>query len=117
MKEEYAYKVVRKEDKKLLSAWVHKIGPAACNAIMEYKIDKWIGSKSGNGPLGTFKLKKEAKKFKNNFCPNGLIYKCQIQKSKWEIFWYLYFDRKYFSSSNGCDTIFARKVKLLKKVG
>jgi hypothetical protein len=116
MEEEFAYKVVRKEGKKLLSAWVHNFGKIASAAIVEYKVNRWVGNKRGHGPLGTFKFKEEAERFRNLFCEYGLIYTCQIQKSnKWNIFWFLCPSGiKHFSNSN--YTVFARKVKLLKEI-
>jgi hypothetical protein len=115
IKKEFAYKVVRKEGKKLVSAWIPDIISLA-PATVEYKVGKWVTSKKGNGPLGIFESKKAAIIFKCSFCPTGLIYKCQIQKSEQSIFWFLnIYGIKQISHGVG-NTIFADKVKSLKRV-
>jgi hypothetical protein len=111
MKEEFAYKVVIKKNEKLLSGWIHNLRQLK-SATVEYKINAYVRNKIGTGPLGTFKTLSDAINFKNDFCHNGLIYKCKIQKSKFSCFW----DKEKNDAFGVSGTIYARSVKLLKRV-
>ncbi len=110
-----AYKVVWENNKIYKSA-------ITLGMITEYKMNKWVFSPKGCGPMAVFKTLKASNAFITRMGLSAFhkIHKCEIIRSKYRSLWFLTYHgnkRKIGCSRLPKGTMFANKVKLLERVG
>ena len=103
-KYETGYKVVKKQS--LVSAIIQ-----GKDCALQYKVNKWIKSRKGCGPLCVFNTIENAKDFKWD---NQTIYECLYEKSNEHKVYCGNGERSIFSLPQG--TILATKVELIRRI-
>jgi len=101
---ETGFKVVKKQS--LVSAIIQ-----GKDCTLQYKVNKWIKSRKGCGPLCVFNTIENAKDFKWD---NHTIYECLYEKSNEHKVYCGNEERSIFSLPQG--TVLATKVKLIRRI-
>jgi hypothetical protein len=109
------YKVVSKKNGKLVSAWISTHKCYSTIAIVQYKVNKWVGRRKNCGPMAVFLWQEDAIHFRKWFCPDGFIYTCRIKPSHKHILWITLPNGDKTYGTSMLNTVYANKVKLLKR--